>query len=199
MRRHLIRLLLPLCLLVVTVACAGDDPDVAGAPADSTQATETVAETTDDVAGEAAEETEGTDPQGETIDPCTLLEAGDLEAVLGEPFGEGEPDETEMGVVTLLSCTWSSAADGTQLATLSIVQESSLTAGQSIEDFHQESKELTSDARDISGVGDDAYHDPLTGLYVLAEDAVLSVNVLSGEEATDETLVDLAGRAIARL
>jgi hypothetical protein len=144
---------------------------------------------------------DGDGPAAADIDPCDLLTTAEIAAALDQPFEDGVLDTMDAGIFEARTCSWTSATEPFRAVSLSLTDAATFGLDLSVRDLFDEGRNVSPNARDVDGIGEDAYRDDL-GLYVLQEPYYLTIGVVgpgAAGETTDEELVALARVALQRL
>lgn len=149
------RALVPLVLVAAaSLAACGDEGDDGGTPVAADVPTETASE-------DAAEPDPGGEPV-EDVRACDLLSTADVEAAVGTPVKEGI--ETSGPALTggeFTTCIWQSADEANPADTATLTVYDNPDAADSAR---------TDDSVEVSGIGDDAFSDIVSSVWVYVAD-----------------------------
>jgi hypothetical protein len=158
-------------MVLALAGCGGDDSDDEAGPDDAPSSN-----------GTSEPEPDSDEPS--EVDVCALLTAADLEAAFGGPWDGGEFTHQEQTGGD--QCVWGNTdPPPVKVFSVTVLREGHLSAnfeagGVTVAGLHEDTKELTPDAEDVDGLGDDAFLAGTT-LTVLDGDTSYSFSTLTGD------------------
>jgi len=145
-----------------------------------------------------------TETARELADPLTLLTRAEAEAFLGEPVKEPELRDTENPLGQKI-CFYAPASDqAARFIQLSLVQNEGMAKNlrdqkYDVRQLYTETKKNFTDARDVAGVGDEAFWST-NGLHILKGNAYLNISVGNSDKPENlELAKQVAEKALPRL
>jgi len=138
------------------------------------------------------------------IDPCTLLTKAEAEAALGEQVKEPEFTDTKNPLGQKL-CLYSPVSENTgRFIQIGLVQNEGMgknlrDQGYNVEQLYTETKKNLTDAKPVSGIGDEAFWGT-NGLHILKGNVYLNISVGNSSKPENlELAKGLAEKVVSRL